>query len=56
MQNSFFSLYLLNGFSTIVDTAVNFAEIAGYTHRYRGIGNCDGGVGGGRDYFAKMMP
>ena len=33
VQNSFFSLYLLNGFSTIVDTAVTFAEIAGFTHR-----------------------
>ena len=33
IQNSFFSLYLLNGFSKIVDTAVTFAEIAGFTHR-----------------------
>ena len=33
VQNSFFSLYLLNVFSTIVDTAVTFAEIAGFTHR-----------------------
>ncbi len=34
LQNSFFSLYLLNGFSKIVDTAVSFAEVAGFTHRY----------------------
>ena len=33
LQNSFFSLYLLNGFSNIVDTAVSFAEVAGFTHR-----------------------
>ena len=32
-QNAFFSMYLLNSFSTVVDTAVKFAEIAGYTHR-----------------------
>ena len=36
MQNSFFSMYLLNSFSSVVDTAVKFAEIAGYTHRYGG--------------------
>lgn len=33
VQNTFFSMYLLNSFSTVVDTAVKFAEIAGYTHR-----------------------
>ncbi|XP_064403467.1 lysosomal cobalamin transporter ABCD4-like isoform X3 [Halichondria panicea] len=32
-MNSFFSLYLLNGFSKLVDTAVSFAEVAGFTHR-----------------------
>lgn len=34
LQNAFFSLYLLNNFSTLVDQATLFTEIAGYTHRY----------------------
>ena len=34
LQNAFFSMYLLNNFSTVVDTAVKFSEIVGYTHRY----------------------
>lgn len=34
VQNAFFCMYLLNSFSTVVDTAVKFAEIAGFTHRY----------------------
>ncbi|CAI7997277.1 Lysosomal cobalamin transporter ABCD4, partial [Geodia barretti] len=32
-KNAFFSMYLLNNFSTVVDTAVKFSEIVGYTHR-----------------------
>ena len=27
-------MYLLNNFSTVVDTAVKFSDVAGYTHRY----------------------
>ena len=34
MQNAFISMYLLNNFSTVVDTAVKFSDIVGYTHRY----------------------
>ncbi|XP_065919594.1 lysosomal cobalamin transporter ABCD4-like [Dysidea avara] len=32
-ENTFFSLYLLNSFSRLTDLAVNFSDIAGYTHR-----------------------
>jgi ATP-binding cassette subfamily D (ALD) protein 4 len=32
-KNAFISMYLLNNFSTVVDTAVKFSEIIGYTHR-----------------------
>lgn len=34
LQNAFISMYLLNNFSTVVDTAVKFSDVAGYTHRY----------------------
>lgn len=27
-------MYLLNNFSTVVDTAIKFSDIVGYTHRY----------------------
>ena len=33
VQNAFISMYLLNNFSTVVDTAIKFSDIVGYTHR-----------------------
>jgi len=42
-------MYLLNKFSTLVDTAVSFTDIAGYTHRYGWTLKMEGreGEGGG---------
>ncbi|RDD36376.1 ATP-binding cassette sub-family D member 4 [Trichoplax sp. H2] len=39
-KNSFFSLYLINSFSQLMDLSAGLSDLAGYTHRIYGIMTC----------------
>lgn len=34
IQNAFVCIYLINGFSQLIDLSTTLSDVAGYTHRY----------------------
>lgn len=34
IQNAFVCIYLINGFTQLIDLSTTLSDVAGYTHRY----------------------